>query len=406
MRPINKGSSIIFSNYRAGDLLLLDGVTPSDKLDEIEIKKCSLRLLRGEQCFYQGPGYSTESYEETVGYNHSIRGISHRHGRPFHPFNRFGFGHSSSAYSLNGTIKAVSRTVTNRYCGTLYITNERIVFLCENGKFNFDISLDDLSNVTLKDDSVTLYSGMDSFCVFNDDCIFIRDLIVLMNMCYEDQQANETGTDSLSDISTLWNYGDEEMWKDSLEGYYDLLSESQLPLEQNMEEVNFEDIEALSVYQFYDFLYEWYFVWKYTQKNRLATTRKHLEKYITEDRMHELAEIQKRLFEADRDDIRECLSIASQIRGLGIAGASGLLSILFPSDFGTVDQFVVKSLLKVEGLREHDLLIGMKPESLTIDDGVILINIMRKQARRLNTHFDSEFWTPRKIDMILWSIER
>lgn len=405
-RPKNKGKGIIFSRYRAGDLLLLNGATVSDRLDAIEIRNCSLKRESEEQCFYEGNGFSTESYEEIVGYDYATRGKSTQYSNHSNLFRGANVGRGVSAHSSKGFAKAVKQRKTSKYYGRLYITSDRFVFLCENGEFSFDISLDDLRNITMEDDRVILYSGNDTYCVYSDDCIYIRDLIVLMNMCYEDQQQNETGIDTLSDVNTLWNYGDHDMWKKSLQNYWSLLSSKQLPLERQINAIDYKDVKALSVQEFYTFLHDRYFVWKYTQKNRLATTRKSLKKYITENRISELEDIKNRLFEADLDHIEECLSIAKQIRGLGTAGASGLLAILFPQHFGTVDQFVIKSLLKIEGLQEHELLESMNPESLTVKNGTVLISIMRKQANYLNTHFNTDFWTPRKIDMILWAIDR
>lgn len=211
---------------------------------------------------------------------------------------------------------------------------------------------------------------------------------------------------ALSQIHALWNSNDQKMWMNAYQHYYNLLSANQIPLEKMMEQVNYKDISALSIDGFYSFLYEEYYVWKYTQKNRLATTRKQLERYVTEDRMFELEFIKHRLFASNRSNVYECLAIASNIRGLGTAGASGLLAILFPQDFGTVDQFVVKSLLEIDNLAEQKQIEQMNPTSLKIDDGVILIDIMRKKAQLLNQQFNTTFWTPRKIDMILWSIGR
>lgn len=127
---------------------------------------------------------------------------------------------------------------------------------------------------------------------------------------------------------------------------------------------------------------------------------------MEENKLSELADIQRRLFLADHSNIGKCLSIATEIRGLGPAGASGLLSILFPEDFGTIDQFVVKALREVDELPYAAELAKMKPESLSIENGVLLIKILREQAERLNKRFDTDFWTPRKIDMILWAIGR
>ena len=119
-----------------------------------------------------------------------------------------------------------------------------------------------------------------------------------------------------------------------------------------------------------------------------------------------MAKLQKRLFNLDFENIKECLAVASSIHGLGAAGASGLLSILYPEHFGTVDKFVVYSFLKIDQLQEKALISGMNPEALTLNNGVILIEIMRRKSQELNERFNTDFWTPRKIDMILWAIRQ
>jgi len=48
----------------------------------------------------------------------------------------------------------------------------------------------------------------------------------------------------------------------------------------------------------------------------------------------------------------------------------------------------------------------MNEMSLTTQDGVILIRIMQRKAIQLNQIFNSTEWTPRKIDMILWTYGR
>ena len=83
-----------------------------------------------------------------------------------------------------------------------------------------------------------------------------------------------------------------------------------------------------------------------------------------------------------------------------------MLSILFPEEFGTVDQFVVKALREVDGFPYAAELAKMKPESLSVENSVLLIKILREKAKELNKNFDTDFWTPRKIDMILWAIGR
>ena len=56
---------------------------------------------------------------------------------------------------------------------------------------------------------------------------------------------------------------------------------------------------------------------------------------------------------------------------------------------------------------EADLVAAMSPDALSIKTGVILIDIMRRKAAENNVVFDTDMWTPRKIDMgILWTYGR
>ena len=207
-------------------------------------------------------------------------------------------------------------------------------------------------------------------------------------------------------ISALWNCKDEKQWLIALDNYWQKLGSEQFQLEKKIDSLDIESVKLMSVDEFFSFLYEEFYVWKYTNKFYLTVNRKQLWRYYSEKKMDELEFVKDELFSVEHENIKKCLSIAKKIRGLGTAGASALLSVLFPKDFGTVDQFVVKSLLKVKGLAEHGQIEQMNPESLKLADGVLLVNIMKNKAEELNLIFNSDFWTPRKIDMILWSIGR
>jgi hypothetical protein len=209
-----------------------------------------------------------------------------------------------------------------------------------------------------------------------------------------------------SPLGELWYNGSENEWKKALDDYYRMLKPEQIPIEDYINNINTDEIECLDEYGFYDFLYNKYFVWKYTAKNRLATTRMNLEKYIKNDELAKLKNIQSRLFLTPKSNVSECLKIACEIRGLGTAGASGLLAILFPENFGTVDQFVVKRLREINHPIYSCELDNMNPEGLKIKDGIILVEIMKEKANELNKKFDTDFWTPRKIDMVLWAFGR
>lgn len=210
-------------------------------------------------------------------------------------------------------------------------------------------------------------------------------------------------------INHLWNYGTEANWLDAL-NQYDVIIDSRSSeaqwIEKFMDQLDAENVKNMSLQEFYDFLYEKYFFWVFTQKNRLATTRKQLQRYVDENRMFELGTIHKELFEATPADVEKCLNIAMSIRGLGIAGASGLLSVLFPNDFGGINEFIATSLRSIEGIVYGQELSQMNPTFLTAKDGAVLTKIYREKANELNRRFDTDFWTPRKIDKVLWACGR
>jgi len=200
----------------------------------------------------------------------------------------------------------------------------------------------------------------------------------------------------------FWDSNDRGIWLNKLDKYWDYVKPANLALEIEMEHLDESQVRKMPVQKFYNFLYEKYFVWKYTAPNRLATTRRYLEKHDTEQGMKSLQRIQNELFSFDKRNIEKGLEIASGINGLGIPGASGLLSILFPEYFGTVDQFVVKALMDVNELQRKNEILAMNPDSLKLNDGVLLIEILRSKSDELNKANGTTEWTPRKIDKVLW----
>jgi hypothetical protein len=206
-------------------------------------------------------------------------------------------------------------------------------------------------------------------------------------------------------INDLWDSQDEKEWECALERYWALVKPENLDLEEEMQSLDRERIKAFSQDEWYKFLRDKYFRWKFTAHNRLETTSRQLKTYADANELGDLFSIKERIFAIDPEDVSTALETAQSIRGLGIAGASGLLAVLFPRRFGTVDQFVVKSLTRINSLAdtERQAIKAMRPEALTAADAGKLIGIMRRKANELNSLFNTDRWTPRRIDMILWA---
>jgi hypothetical protein len=216
----------------------------------------------------------------------------------------------------------------------------------------------------------------------------------------------------LQSISELWTSRNRRDWGAALKCYWDNPSvKKNLEIEEYMDKLDPEAIERLDLNEWYTFLKK-YFRWKFTG-NWLPRRLEDLKS----NSLEQLFRVKENLFafsEMDLANIRKWLNAVKspQVRGLGYAGASGLLAVLFPKWFGTADKFVVKALCEIEVLPKRQELLAMirkdskGKESVSVNekDAVLLIDIMRSKAIELNGMFGTDEWTPRKIDMILWGI--
>lgn len=205
-------------------------------------------------------------------------------------------------------------------------------------------------------------------------------------------------------FNKIWISESENVWNRLLKTYWKRIHEDNIQIEYELNRLTPNQIESMNACEWYQFLLNKYFVWKYTAKNRLATSTNKLKKYAENNELEQLHVIKNEILALDKTDISNSLKVACKIKGLGVAGASGLLSLLYPHDFATVDQFVVKALREVDEYKEK--VKNMKPENLSSDDGVVLINIMRKKSSDMNARFSTSFWGPRTLEMALWAYRK
>ena len=212
--------------------------------------------------------------------------------------------------------------------------------------------------------------------------------------------------DHTSEIEQLWHSSDASKWQRAHDRYWEYIKPTHFEIECEMDTLEPDDVRCLDGDQWYDWLLNKYFFWKYTARNRYTTTTWHLKRQATDAGRRHLLTIRDRVLGCENARIGDALRAATGFKGLGPAGASGLLALLFPAKFGTVDQFAVCVLQKVRCLPERDTLRRMNPKRLTIADGVVLVEIMRRKAVSLNELFNTSEWTPRKVDKLLWASER
>ena len=216
--------------------------------------------------------------------------------------------------------------------------------------------------------------------------------------------------DHTSEIEQLWHSSDASKWQRALDRYWNYIKPTHYAIEREMDSLRPDDVRHLDADQWYDWLLNKYFVWKYTAAYLCVAQTSSLKSQAADAGRDHLLTIRDRVLGCENASIEDALRAAAGecggFKGLGPAGASGLLAVLFPAKFGTVDQFVVHALRKVRRLPERDALRRMNAESLTVSDGVVLIEIMRRKAISLNELLKTSGWTPRKVDKVLWASER
>ena len=151
-------------------------------------------------------------------------------------------------------------------------------------------------------------------------------------------------------MDILWNEPSSDLWEKALKRYWSYVKPTNLELEKEMDCLQISSIAEMNQTQWYEFLLYKYFKWKYTAPNRYGSTTKHLRNSVEQRGLPYLFKIKQKLLNFDLNDIEEGLQITTGISGLGAPGASGLLSIFYPSHFGTIDQFAVKALLQVSNM--------------------------------------------------------
>ncbi len=202
-------------------------------------------------------------------------------------------------------------------------------------------------------------------------------------------------------FSQLWYSEDETLWKYYLEQYKKRINKSnQIKFDRYLEKLEEEMLEKFSPEKWYDFLLNFYFKWKYTQVNRYISLTNHIKKYKRENNLEELNAIKTEFLLADKTKLKESLEILCKIHGLGPSGASGLLALLYPTLYGTIDQFVIKSLQQLDDFPE---LKFINPDNPSVEVVVFIIEKLQKKAEDMNRLFKTNFWTPRKLDKVMWA---
>ena len=128
-------------------------------------------------------------------------------------------------------------------------------------------------------------------------------------------------------IHELWSSHDLGEWTLALANYWLLVKPKNLELERSLANLDLARLKSFNENEWLRFLVDEYFLWKYTAPNRYATTTNKLLDYVAAGMLSDLNATRVSLLNFPPENIKFGLVIAQRIPGLGVAGASGLLSL-------------------------------------------------------------------------------
>ena len=205
-------------------------------------------------------------------------------------------------------------------------------------------------------------------------------------------------------LTELWACHDQSEWDYCAGALYEsAVRPERLELYRDLETPGLSQrIARMTTEEFYTFLYDDFFRWKFTVGPQLAGNRRMLATHLQDGSLDRIERVRGRLVDRGGDgkgsSIKMIMGRNGGIHGLGVPGACGLLALVHPQEFGTVDVMVTRAM-QLLGIVEADL---VDPENISVGDAVRLIEIMCMKAHDLNSIFGTDKWTPRRIDRVLW----
>ena len=116
-------------------------------------------------------------------------------------------------------------------------------------------------------------------------------------------------------INDIWHSHNPIVWEQALNRYSCFVRPENIELESALGALSLERLKKFDSQAWYDFLHNEYFKWKYTAKNRYASTTKQLKRYINDDTLDVLDKVRQRLLLLNPNETLIGLNTAIEIRG-------------------------------------------------------------------------------------------
>lgn len=200
-------------------------------------------------------------------------------------------------------------------------------------------------------------------------------------------------------LDELFRFDDESKWEEYEKiKYYDYANKDGRDDKQMEKALNSElgKIKEVEFDKFFNILIEPYYEWIRMQpvnKNFITENKEILKKSFME---LVAFEYERTLCEKPCCEYYgKYFSILEQVKGIGEVSASGLLAIIHPELFGILNSDV-QEILKEKYPGEFD----GREKCVLMEEKLLEI------SKELNKAFGGDYWTPRRVDKVLWSVAK
>lgn len=217
----------------------------------------------------------------------------------------------------------------------------------------------------------------------------------------------------------LWESQDEQVWKRCYEAYWNVRSVNDnhiIEEELNILAQHRQVLFKAGAKSWYEFLFHKYIPWKLKSQGMSYEShrRQFARRYYT--CLTELDSIKTAIAHAHKTNVLACLEIATTIDGFGIPSGSGLLAVLYPEHFGTIDQLILRAFREIPHVNQeyqldsrthsnNEYFSGKKTDRARLRLAEELIDLFIQRAAENNNLFGTSMWTPRKVEMALWTTQ-
>lgn len=219
----------------------------------------------------------------------------------------------------------------------------------------------------------------------------------------------------MTTLADLWDSRDAAEWHRILDRYWDMPTVvKNMALERRLHDAWTMRSDILASAQtLHRFLRDEVYPWK--GEPRYVPGWQHALDHYNQTTPQGLKILRKALSdEAGSGPPQDAIKRVTRIGGAGIPVASACLALLYPEHFGTVDRWALRGFLTlrhhptIDGFRawvkDPDTFLNQQDDMQALRTAELMILLYRDRADRLRVLDPEEGWTPRKVDMVVWTL--